>query len=135
MNLCPFSAKIEIDGEAQFKNILATELDGWPILSSSFDPNAKSAIQKLIDYRKRSVRPFVNVYVTSNPANPAQYVIAVDQPSWFFSKKYYNDTLVVSAYKQYITQVAEFMGADKANSAYKTEIDEMYQLETEFVKV
>lgn len=75
------------------------------------------------------------MFVTSNPKNPAEYVIAVDQASWFFSKQYYNDANVVSAYKQYITRVAEYMGADKANSAYQTEVNEMYQLETEFVKV
>ena len=95
----------------------------------------KDVVDMMVQYRLRGVRPLVSVTVTSNPKNPAQYVIGIDQPSWFFSKSYYANENVMEAYKAYVTKMAELMGAPAKNAQYKQEIDDMLALERRLADV
>ena len=79
---------IESDGERNFLEVLNNELDGWPILSGKEYTPSKTAIEKITDFLKKGLRPLFSIVVTSNPKMPAQYVIAIEQPSWIFSKSY-----------------------------------------------
>ena len=128
------TAGIEKDGESWFLKVLNDELLGWPILDGAFT-STKDVVDMMVQYRQRGVRPLVSVTVTSNPKNPAQYVLGIDQPGWFFSKSYYTNNNVMDAYKAYMTKMAELMGAPAKNAQYKQEIDDMLTLERKLADV
>lgn len=125
-------AKIESSGESYFISMLYSEMSGFPIMSDSWSPS-KTVTERLVQLRMLNHRPLLSISVTSNPKNPAKYTLAIDQPTWFFSKKYYEDTKVMDAYKTYVTKTIEYLGPSNAN--YKREIDNLIDLEIELSKV
>ena len=114
--------------------MLNNELGGWPILSGAEYNPSMTAVEKITDFLKKGLKPLFSIVVTSNPKKPAQYMLAIEQPSWFFSKSYYENQDIMKAYKTYMKTVAQSMGAD-VNANLQKELDDMFTLETEIVKV
>lgn len=131
---CMNEKYIEENGERTLREFLA-ELGGWPLLNGTYDPNEINVVDRIIRLRRVSDRPVVGFSVSSNPKTPTSYLLSVSQPTWFFNKKYYSDTKVMSAYKAYIYKTVELLDAGATNPNYRQEIEDMFQLETEFANV
>lgn len=61
--------------------------------------------------------------------------MTIRQPVGFFDKNYYNEEAFVNAYKQYMHKFAELLAIPEQNPNYKKDIEDMFILETDFVKV
>lgn len=58
-------------------NILKSELFGWPILADAYNFNAVQAIDRLIKLRLLDVRGFFDLYISTNPKDPASLILKV----------------------------------------------------------
>ena len=79
-------------------NILKSELFGWPILADGYNFNAVQAIDRLIKLRLLDVRGFFDLYISTNPKDPASLILKVCLFFNFFIfelKKYFDFFFVV----------------------------------------
>lgn len=59
-------------------NILKSELYGWPILTEQYNFNSVPLIDRLIKLRLVDVRGFFDLYVSTNPKDPASLTLKVE---------------------------------------------------------
>lgn len=136
--------------------MIKNELGGWPILDPNYDENKETAFEKLVRFRKLESKPLFDFYIGPNPKDPSSWIIRViwkypsfvilinlkaqkfkikklQQASWFFNRKYYNNSKVIEAYKKHMLEVVKYLKPDVVNA--NEQIERMYNLEKELAMV
>lgn len=68
---------IEAAGIDQMLHVLVLELGGAPMFDPTFDLQAEDPIEKLLKFQRRGLKPFFDVFISSNPKDPQAYVLRV----------------------------------------------------------
>ena len=92
---------VNSEGEANFLQILDQYFGGWPILRRGAT-RSMSLVEKLVALRQYGFRPLLDIRVAPNPKRPHTHILKLKQPTWFFSKVYYDDLRFERAYKKYL---------------------------------
>ncbi len=80
-----YKANIEKQGDTKFLAFLKSELGGWPILEDGAAAlgvsSSMSSIDRLIKLRFLDIRPFFDLFISSNPKDPYQSILRVIKTS------------------------------------------------------
>jgi predicted metalloendopeptidase len=119
------------EGETFLRNIMKNRLIEWPLITPHYNVSSTKSLDNLLRFRRVGIKTLFNVQVNSDPKDPKKNIIAVKQPSWFYSIKYYTENeRFVEAYKLLIRTVVLFF--NPTNTNVDAEIDEMYNMEKKF---
>lgn len=125
---CLDEDNIEMNGENELKYIMKNIFNGWPLIDNNFN-STLSTLELLTKYRLFGTSTLFSVYVSSNPTNPKNSNIRVEQAGWFFNKKYYTQEKIVTAYKSLIKEVVRSLNPLISN--LDKEVENMFELEKE----
>ena len=74
---CMDEKTIEDKGEQALKDVINSQLGGWPLISLSYNPDSSTLIQKLVRLRKLNIQPLFYFYLEANPKKPSQAILRV----------------------------------------------------------
>lgn len=70
---------LEQNGFENLKDLVNKELGGCSLTSSSYDITNEDTFEKIVKFSKWGLKPLFDVYVSSNPKKPNNYVIRVSK--------------------------------------------------------
>ncbi len=119
---------IHTQGELNFLTLIDQEFGGWSILNPDLPAKNLTIIEKLVLLRKIGFKPLIDIRVAPNPKNPQLNILKIKQPSWFFSKQYYNDEKFEAAYKEYLLKYVTFLNTTTLPEIEK-KVDMIFEIE------
>lgn len=57
--------------------VVNTELGGCSLTDQSYDSKNENTFDKLVKFANWGLKPLFDVYISSNPKNPEEYVVRV----------------------------------------------------------
>lgn len=68
---------LEQSGFENMKKLVNEELGGCSLTDSNYDKNKEDTFEKIVKFSNWGLKPLFDVYVSSNPKKPNNYVIRV----------------------------------------------------------
>ncbi len=118
--------QINLRGEENFIQILEEYFGGWPLLGQ-VDQNL-TIYSRLLKLRRIGFKPLIDIRVTPNPKIPNTNMLKLKQPTWFYSKKYYEEKAFKNAYVEYLKKFVVYLNPS-LDDKNDEQINRIFELE------